>query len=219
MTFSSLKLLLILVFCVILPERLDSTRRNFAVLTGGARRLLSSAGTALIIGWQVGNPILVHAYGPTDVEIKIKSYQQVELCNGQKPIMPGQKAAEGLFPVCIEVSADVVNPDKTKVLTDVSVYGFVKEDDAGNSVLPNNPDFKSDSGQYAMIKEISPGTSTIKYQFVAAVSADPKKSPLPQLTFFKTKARSFPGGEKFKPLGECEIDPRADGCSPELDED
>lgn len=36
------------------------------------------------------------------------SYQQVELCNGQKPIMPGQKAAEGLFPVCIEVSADVV---------------------------------------------------------------------------------------------------------------
>lgn len=71
MTFSSLKLL-ILVFCVILPERLHSTRRNFAVLTGGARRLLSSAGTALIVGWQVGNPILVHAYGPTDVEIKIK---------------------------------------------------------------------------------------------------------------------------------------------------
>lgn len=71
----------------------------------------------------------------------------------------------------------------------------------------------------AMIKEIAPGESTVKYQFVAAVSADPKKTPLPQLTFFKTKAISFPGGEKFKPLGECEIDPRADGCSPELDED
>lgn len=71
----------------------------------------------------------------------------------------------------------------------------------------------------AMIKEIPPGTSAIKYQFVAAVSADPKNNPLPQLTFFKTKAISFPGGEKFKPLGECEIDPRADGCSPELDED
>ena len=71
----------------------------------------------------------------------------------------------------------------------------------------------------AMIKEVPPGESVINYQFVAAVSADPKKNPLPQLTFFKTKAISFPGGEKFKPLGECEIDPRADGCSPELDED
>lgn len=41
-----------------------------------------------------------------------------------------------------------MNPEKSKVLKDVSVYGFVKENDAGNSVLPNNPDFKSDSGQY-----------------------------------------------------------------------
>jgi hypothetical protein len=70
-----------------------------------------------------------------------------------------------------------------------------------------------------MIKEIAPGASRVTYQFVAAVSADPKKEPLPQLTFFKTKAISFPGGEKFKPLGICEIDPRAEGCSPELDED
>lgn len=34
----------------------------------------------------------------------------------------------------------------------------------------------------------------------------------PQLTFFKTKAISFPGGDKFQPLSDCEIDPRADGC-------
>ena len=72
---------------------------------------------------------------------------QVDLCNGQKPIMPGQKAAEGLFPVCIEVAANVVSPEKNKVLKDVSIYGFVKENDAGNSVLPNNPDFKSDAGR------------------------------------------------------------------------
>jgi len=44
-----------------------------------------------------------------------------------------------------------VNPDNSKTLKDVSVYGFVKENDAGNSVLPNNPDFKSDSGQYGNI--------------------------------------------------------------------
>jgi hypothetical protein len=41
--------------------------------------------------------------------------------------MPGQKAALGLFPVCIEVDAEVVNPDAQKTLTDVSVYGFIKE--------------------------------------------------------------------------------------------
>lgn len=69
----------------------------------------------------------------------------------------------------------------------------MKENDAGNSVLPNNPDFKSDSGQYAMVKSIPPGSSRASYQFVAAVSVDPKKDPLPGLTFFKTKAISFPG--------------------------
>ena len=45
--------------------------------------------------------------------------------------MPGQKAAEGLFPICIEVKVDVTNSEK-KPLTDVSIYGFVKENDAGN---------------------------------------------------------------------------------------
>lgn len=130
--------------------------------------------------------------------------------------MPGQKAALGLFPVCIEVTADVNNPGD-KVLSDVSVYGFVKENDAGNSVLPNNPDFRSDSGQYAMIKKVGPGSSRVTFQFVAAVSADPKKEPLPGLTFFKTKAVSFPGGNKFQPLSDCEIDPR--NCPADQDED
>ena len=37
----------------------------------------------------------------------------------------------GLFPVCVEVEADVINPKSTP-LTDVSVYGFVKDDDAGS---------------------------------------------------------------------------------------
>jgi len=41
---------------------------------------------------------------------------------------------------------------------------------------------------------------------------NPKTTDIPSLTFFKTKARSYPGGEKFKALGECEIDPRAEGC-------
>jgi len=153
-----------------------------------------------------------YAYGPQDVDLKIIGYKQVELCDGKKPIMPGQKAAEGLFPVCIEVDADVNNPGKNE-LKDVSVYGFIKENGAGNSVLVNNPDFRSDAGQYAMIKSVPIGSSKVKFQFVAAFSQDPKKEELPSLTFFKTKAISFPGGDKFKPLDECEIDPRATGCS------
>ena len=47
--------------------------------------------------------------------------------------MPGQKAAQGLFPVCIEVDADVLNPSST-ALTDVSVYGFAK-------VIPKHTQF------------------------------------------------------------------------------
>ena len=155
------------------------------------------------------------AFGPTDVEINIVGYKQVDLCNGQKPIMPGQKAAQGLFPVCIEVTAATNSPAKEE-LKDVGVYGFVKEDAAGNSVLPNNPDFKSDSGQYAMIKQVPPGESQVTFQFVAAVSADPKSEPIPSLTFFKTKARAYAGGNKFQPLSECEVDPRS--CSDDDDE-
>lgn len=157
------------------------------------------------------------AFGPQDVDIRITNYKQVDLCFGKKPIMPGQKAAFGLFPICIEVDADFNNPS-SKNLKDVSVYGFVKEDLAGNSVLPNNPDFKSDSGQYAMVKEIPPGKSVQTFQFVAA-SQTPATEPTPKLTFFKTKAISFPGGNKFQPLDECEIDPRAEGCKMNTDDD
>ena len=158
------------------------------------------------------------AYGPTEMEVSIKSYKAVELCNGQKPIMPGQKAMEGLFPVCIEVEADIKNPKATDTLKDVSIYGFVKEAAAGNSVLPNNPDFRSDSGQYAMIKKVEPGDSTVKYQFVAAISQNPKTEALPEIIFFKTKAVSYPGGSKFQPLSECEMDPR--NCfNGEMDDD
>mmetsp|Transcript_7531 Transcript_7531/g.12520 ORF Transcript_7531/g.12520 Transcript_7531/m.12520 type:complete len:217 (+) Transcript_7531:116-766(+) len=177
------------------------------------RKVIINTGTAAVLsgGFVPGLMHPASALGPTEVDLKITGFKRVELCDGRKPIMPGQKAMEGLYPACVEVDADVKNP-KNEELTDVSVYGFVKDKAAGNSVLPNNPDFKSDAGQYAMIKKVAPGSSHITYQFVAAVTTDPKVSPLPDLTFFGTKAISFPGGDRFKPLGECEIDPRADGC-------
>ena len=179
---------------------------RFAKLAG---KTASSSLLALsLLAPGLANMQSASAFGPVEMtEFKINSYKSVELCNGQKPLMPGQKAMEGLFPVCIEVDIDVSSPSKEE-LKDVSIYGFVKEDSAGNSVLPNNPDFKSDAGQYAMIKKLNPGKNHAIFQFVAAISVDPKKEQIPTLTFMKTKAISFPGGAKFAALSECEMDPR-----------
>lgn len=154
-----------------------------------------------------------HAFGPVEMkDLKIKKYENVELCDGKKPIMPGQKAMEGLYPACIEVEATLTNPNE-KTYKDVSVYGMVKENEAGNSVLPNNPDFSTDAGQYAMIKKIGPGEQEVKFQFVVATTKNPLKGEkIPDLTFFNQKVVSMPGGNKFVPLDECEVDPRADGC-------
>lgn len=175
-------------------------------------RLARRAATGLVLPFLLGQslPGQSLAFGPVEIPLTVGSYKQVEpLCNGQKITMPGQKAMEGLYPACIEVEASVKNPSD-KTLKDVSVYGFVKENVAGNSVLPNNPDFKSDAGQYAMIKAVGPGESQIKFQFVIAIQQDTKKGEaLPPLEFMKTKAISFPGGDKFQPLTDCEMDPRS----------
>lgn len=40
---------------------------------------------------------VAYAVGPTQVPLTITSYKAVELCDGRKPIMPGQKAMEGLI--------------------------------------------------------------------------------------------------------------------------
>ena len=116
---------------------------------------------------------------------------------------------EGLFPICVEVEAEVVNPYTFRALSDASVYGFVQEIDTGNSVLPNYPDLRSDSGQYAMIETVPAGSSIQRYQFVAAVAQDPKKGQIPNLKFTKTQGVANRG--MFQPQ-VCEIHPRARGC-------
>ena len=69
------------------------------------------------------------------------------------------------------------------------------------------------------IKSVPSGESHVSFQFVAAVTANvPKGDPMPGLTFVSTKAVSYPGGAKFKPLDICEIDPRGEGCDPSLDD-
>lgn len=196
------------IVCVLLLlTQLDAWKVSKSAQKSAVKSIGSVFAALSLSGMPFSSPPAL-AFGPTEMEVSIKSYKSVELCNGQKPIMPGQKAMEGLFPVCIEVEADIKNPKATDTLKDVSIYGFVKEASAGNSVLPNNPDFRSDSGQYAMIKKVEPGDSTVKYQFVAAISQNPKNEALPEIIFMKTKAVSYPGGSKFQPLSECEMDPR-----------
>lgn len=64
-----------------------------------------------------------------------------------------------------------------------------------------------------MIKRVQPGENEVKFQFVVATTKNPLKGEqLPPLTFFNQKAVSMPGGNKFVPLDECEVDPRAEGC-------
>jgi len=87
------------------------------------------------------SPISAHAFGPLGMPLSNIRYEQVEvsvwcqnsckykllcheinllgisllqLCDGKPPIMPGQKAMEGLYPACVEVHATIENPsDKT----------------------------------------------------------------------------------------------------------
>ena len=47
-----------------------------------------------------------------------------------------------------------------------------------------------------MINTVPPGESKVVFQFVAAVSQDPTKGPIPGLTFLNTKAVSYPGGDR-----------------------
>ena len=42
------------------------------------------------------------------------------------------------------------NPSKTKI-KDAGVFGFVSDEQAGASVIANNPDFRSDAGQFAQV--------------------------------------------------------------------
>lgn len=69
-------------------------RNSFRVNRAFLSKLISTAAIASCLNIPRAN-----AFGPTEIDMKITSYKQVELCSGKKPIMPGQKAALGLFPV------------------------------------------------------------------------------------------------------------------------
>lgn len=96
------------------------------------------------------------------------------------------------------------------------------DEKTGASAIANNPDFRSDAGQFASIDSIPPGTNTIDFVFVATLNkADSKADGDTQrpLIFKSLKAISYPGGARFQSLSACELDSLSDECDDVSDED
>lgn len=67
---------------------------------GGFRSIQKTVGAMISVASCIASTSLLplspaNAVGPTQVQLTITGYKQVELCDGRKPIMPGQKAMEG----------------------------------------------------------------------------------------------------------------------------
>jgi len=158
---------------------------------------------------------MASAIGPVKMPLTNIAYQAVD-CKG-KELSGGSftsKSTAGLVSYCVEVTADVFNPEK-KTIIDASVFGFVF-DNTGSSVVLNNPDARSDAGQFAIIPKIVPGKSNIKFEMVAAVPSE--RGDVGELRFESIKAISYPGGDRYKAISDCDFNPSGDGCDEEEDD-
>lgn len=118
---------------------------------------------------------------------------------------------------CVRVKCSVNNPTKNP-LKDTAVFGFVVDESSGASMIANNPDFRSDAGQFATIDRIPPGDNDIEFVFVATYSKKDQDT-MPPITFKSLKAISYPGGARFQELSPCELDSLSDECDEVSDED
>lgn len=180
-------------------------RRNFA-----KQAILVASGlmSADFMGQQ--NP-MAHAIGPTKITLIPTSYSAV-ICN--KPI-PGQKAMMGMRGLCVTAYADL-KEKPPKELLKVGVYGFVTDGETGDSVLANNPDLSTDSGQFAMIESIKPTDRSIVFEFIAAVPMDRDLSKydngIGPLNFDSLRILSYPGGQQFGAISPCEMNEFSSDC-------
>jgi len=187
------------------PSLSQSNRRAFLKNAS----FLSIAG---VVGGTIA-PKEAEAVGPVKLNLKVNSYS-AKICPPDRPI-PGEKAMKGMRGLCVTVNADVkdVSP---KDLDKVGVYGFVIDAVTGNSVLANNPDLSTDAGQFAMIEKITPKTTNVEFEFIAAV---PKELDLTEfdngigeLNFESLRVVSFPGGQQYGAVGPCEMNEFSQEC-------
>eukprot|EP00635_Sarcinochrysidales_sp_CCMP3193_P007995 CAMPEP_0118899964 /NCGR_PEP_ID=MMETSP1166-20130328/6296_1 /TAXON_ID=1104430 /ORGANISM="Chrysoreinhardia sp, Strain CCMP3193" /LENGTH=223 /DNA_ID=CAMNT_0006839097 /DNA_START=13 /DNA_END=684 /DNA_ORIENTATION=+ len=156
------------------------------------------------------------ALGPENIELSDIAFADTgkipgDLCAGRPLKVPGEKAAEGLVPKCVSVTAKSGNPNARKGAKDAAVFGYVKTA-TGDSAIANNPDFRSDAGQFAMIPLVPPGDGEVAFEFVAVLPPD---ADLANLKFEAIKAISYPGGARMAPLTACELDSLSDECDGE----
>ncbi|KAJ1461050.1 hypothetical protein M885DRAFT_508595 [Pelagophyceae sp. CCMP2097] len=184
---------------------------RLALRTAAAKRAVATVGLALMF-----NCAPAGALGPETIELTELTYADTgklvgEPCAGRPLKPPGEKVAAGLLPKCVLVKAKSFNPKKTAV-SDAGVFGYVKTA-TGDSVIANNPDFRSDAGQFTMIKLVPPGAGRVEFEFVAVIPDS--KDALGELEFVGTKAVSYPGGKRMATFTECELDSLSDACDAE----
>jgi hypothetical protein len=153
------------------------------------------------------------AIGPTKLTLVPTSYSAV-ICPPNKPI-PGQKAMVGMKGLCVTVYADL-KEKSPKELEKVGVYGFITDGVTGDSVLANNPDLSTDSGQFAMIEKIKSTDQKIVFEFIAAVPMDRDLSiyenGIGPLNFESLRIISYPGGQQFGAISPCEMNEFSSEC-------
>lgn len=182
----------------------SSSRRSFinkAAALASVTTLVSTAG-----------PGPAAAIGPVRVDL-INPVYSAAPCPKNRPI-PGEKAMKGMRGLCVTVEAELKAP-APKNLEDVGVYGFVTDTIAGDSVLANNPDLSTDAGQFAIIPTITPQTTKVTFDFVAAVPMEKDinfENGIGDLTFRSLRMISFPGGQQYGGVSPCEMNEFSNEC-------
>ncbi|CAN0259438.1 unnamed protein product [Ascophyllum nodosum] len=181
-----------------------SSRREVIAGVGkaaaGAMALVASSAVTL-------KPEKAEAFGPVKIALVDPEYGSVAC--PPKTQVPGEKAGAGLKPVCVKVTVTANNKEK-ETIEDAAVFGFVY-DEENTSVVANNPDGASDAGQFAIIDKVPVGSNRVSFQFVAAIEPQEDFNSK-KLKFSSLKAISYPGGQQYGAITECEMNPLAEGC-------
>ena len=193
------------------PSMRRAPARNDVAVAKKLSTTLATAALSLSL-----SPLASLAFGPETIELTNMRYEDTnkkvgEICAGRPLKPPGEKVAAGLLPKCVAVTATASSKSK-KDVKDAAVYGYVKTA-TGDSAIANNPDFRSDAGQFAMIPKVPPGSTDVAFEFVAVIPDS--KGDLGSLVFEGLKAVSYPGGARMATFTACEMDSLSDACDGE----
>ena len=193
------------------PSMRRAPARNRVAVAKKLSTTLATAALSLSL-----SPLASLAFGPETIELTNMRYEDTnkkvgEICAGRPLKPPGEKVAAVLLPKCVAVTATASSKSK-KDVKDAAVYGYVKTA-TGDSAIANNPDFRSDAGQFAMIPKVPPGSTDVAFEFVAVIPDS--KGDLGSLVFEGLKAVSYPGGARMATFTACEMDSLSDACDGE----